>query len=42
MNAPTLDGLDTPKVAGLIVVGAVLVLAGLRKGFGGIRVGIGD
>lgn len=34
--------LDSAKTAGLIVFGAVAVLALLRKGFGGIRVGIGD
>lgn len=42
MNTPTLASMDTAKVAGLIVVGAVLTLAALRKGFGGIRVGLGD
>lgn len=34
--------LDTDKAAGLLVVGAVLVLALTRKAFGGVRVGLGD
>lgn len=31
----------TPKTAGLIVVGALVVLAVLRKAFGGISVDLG-
>ena len=34
--------LDTPKAAGLLVIGAVLTLAVLRKGFGGVNVRLGD
>lgn len=34
--------LDTAKVAGLIVVGSVLMLACLRKGFGGVTIKVGD
>lgn len=41
--AGTLTGnLDTAKVAGLIVIGAVLVLGGLRKSFASVRVGLGS
>lgn len=32
---------DTAKVAGLLVVGALVVLTGLRASFGGVSVGIG-
>lgn len=39
MNAPTMD---TPRMAGLLVVAAVVGLALLRKGFGGVRVSIGN
>lgn len=35
-------GLDAPKAAGIITIGAVLVLALLRKGFHGVSVGLGD
>lgn len=35
-------GMDTAKVAGLIVLGAVAGLAALRSGFGGVQVRIGD
>lgn len=39
----TLTGnLDTAKVAGLIVIGAVLVLGGLRKSFASVRVSLGS
>lgn len=34
--------LDTAKVAGLLVVAAVLVLGSLRKGFGQVLARIGD
>jgi hypothetical protein len=37
-----LGPLDTPQVAGLLVVGSLLLLGSLRKGFGGIRVALGD
>ena len=37
-----MDKLDTPRMAGLLVFGAVLALAVLRKGFGGVRVSIGN
>lgn len=37
-----MPALDTAKTAGLIVVGAVVVLALTRKAFGGVRVGLGD
>lgn len=35
-------GMDSAKAAGLIAIGAVVVLALLRRGFAGVRVGIGD
>jgi hypothetical protein len=35
-------GLDSAKVAGLFVVGALLLLGGLRRGFGTVRVKLGD
>lgn len=34
--------LDTAKAAGLLVVGAVLVLAVTRRAFGGVKVSLGD
>ncbi len=34
--------LDSAKVAGLIVVGAVVALSFLRKGFGGVSVHVGS
>lgn len=37
-----LPQLDSPHAAGAIVIGAVLVLALMRKGFGGVNVRIGD
>lgn len=33
---------DTPHAAGALVIGAVIVLALLRKGFGGVNIKIGD
>lgn len=39
---PTLPTLDTPKVAGAMVLAALLVLGALRKGFGSVRVGPGS
>lgn len=39
MSLPTLD---TAKTAGLMVAGAILVLALTRRAFGGVRVGLGD
>lgn len=35
-------GMDSAKAAGLLVIGAVIVLAVLRRGFGGVSIGIGD
>lgn len=37
-----LAGMDSAKAAGLLVIGSVLVLAALRKGFGNVRISIGD
>lgn len=34
--------LDSAKTAGLIVVGAVVVLALTRRAFGGVKVSLGD
>lgn len=34
--------MDSAKAAGLITLGALAVLALLRKGFHGVRIGIGD
>lgn len=34
--------IDSAKAAGLLVIGAVVVLAALRKGFGDVRISIGD
>lgn len=34
--------LDAPKVAGALVIGALIVLGALRKGFGSVRVGLSD
>jgi len=43
MDTSTLSGgLDSAKVAGLMVLGAVAVLAISRRAFGGVRVGLGD
>lgn len=38
----SLPDMDTAKVAGLITIGAVVVLALTRKAFGGVRIGLGD
>lgn len=35
-------GLDSAKAAGLLVIGSVVVLSALRKGFGNVRISIGD
>lgn len=35
-------GMESDKVAGLLVIGAVLLLGAMRKGFGGVRVNLGD
>lgn len=37
-----LPALDSAKMAGLLVIGSVIVLALTRKAFGGVRVGLGD
>lgn len=37
-----LAGLDSAKAAGLLVIGSVLVLSALRKGFGNVRISVGD
>lgn len=34
--------LDSAKVAGLLVIGAVLILSAMRKGFGGVSVHVGS
>lgn len=34
--------LDAAKVAGILVIGSVVVLAALRQGFGGVSVRVGD
>lgn len=34
--------LDTAHVAGALVIGALIILGALRKGFGGVRVGLSD
>jgi hypothetical protein len=34
--------LDSAKVAGLLVIGAVLLLSAMRKGFGGVSVHVGS
>jgi hypothetical protein len=34
--------LDSAKVAGLIVIGAVLVLSAMRRGFAGVSVHVGS
>jgi hypothetical protein len=41
MNKPSVD-LDSAKVAGLLVLGAVVTLAVTRRAFGGVRVNLGD
>lgn len=38
----SLGGMDTAKASGLLVLGAIVVLAVTRKAFGGVRVGLGD
>lgn len=35
-------GMDTAKVAGLLVVGALGLLALMRRSFGGVNIRIGD
>lgn len=43
MNLPSLSGgLDSPKCAGILTVGAVVVLALLRRGFGSVNVSLGS
>lgn len=37
-----LGGMDAAKAAGLITIGALAVLALMRRGFHGVRIGIGD
>lgn len=37
-----LSALDTAKVAGLMVISAVVVLSVLRKGFAGVSVRVGS
>lgn len=37
-----LGGMDSAKAAGLLTIGAVLVLGCLRKGFKGVSVHVGD
>jgi hypothetical protein len=34
--------MDSAKAAGLITIGALVVLALMRKGFHGVRIGVGD
>lgn len=34
--------LDSAKVAGLMVIGAVLILSAMRRGFGGVSVHVGS
>lgn len=36
------SGMDTAKVAGLMVIGSVALLGILRKGFGGVSVKLGS
>ncbi|MFD7908346.1 hypothetical protein ACFV4G_39660 [Kitasatospora sp. NPDC059747] len=36
------NNLDSAKIAGLLVIGSVLILSALRKGFGGVSVRVGD
>lgn len=38
----TLGTMDTAKVAGLMVLGALGLLAVMRKSFGGVNIRIGD
>jgi hypothetical protein len=35
-------GLDSARVAGLLVIGSVILLGALRRGFGDVRISIGD
>ena len=43
MNLPNFGaGLDSPKAAGVITIAAVLVLGLLRRGFGGVNIGLGS
>lgn len=35
-------GLDTAKVAGLLVIGSLVVLGCMRRSFGGVQVRLGD
>jgi hypothetical protein len=37
-----LGGLDSAKAAGLLVIGSVVVLSALRRGFGNVRISVGD
>ena len=37
-----LGGMDAAKAAGVITLGAVALLALMRKGFHGVRIGLGD
>lgn len=41
LSRPLLE-MDTAKVAGLLVIGAVGLLAMLRSSFGGVQVKLGD
>jgi hypothetical protein len=42
LSNPLSGGLDSAKTAGVLVIGAVCLLAAIRKGFGSVRIGIGD
>jgi len=42
MKTLNLGAMDSAKAAGLVVIGAVAVLALLRKGFSGVSVHVGD
>lgn len=39
---PDLGGMDAAKAAGVLVIGALVILVALRKSFAGVRVGISD
>ena len=41
-GVPAALAMDTPKVAGLIVLGALVFLFAVHRGFGGLVVEIGD
>jgi hypothetical protein len=41
-TSTVLGAIDAPRAAGIIALGAIVLLAVLRKGFGGVSLKLGD